>query len=521
MAEGAVVVRPGPEEKGKVVSAGELPPWEVSDLPEPPPFTFPNVLAVIGPGAILLGTSIGSGEWLLGPATVASYGLAMFWIVTVSAILQVFLNMEFLRYTLYSGEPIFTGFMRLKPGPTFWGWFWVIMFFLQVGWPGWAGTAAGSLATLALGGRLPGPEDARLVAVFGILTFVLAAGLLLVGRRIERTLELANYFMIAWILIFLVLADVFLVPISRWGEALLGFVGFSPTRGFMLLPPGADFLLLGGFAAYTGAGGCINASLTNWARDKGWAMGGVIGYIPSLVGGQRVTLSHTGKAFQVNQATLRRWRGWWRFAGADQYGLWLCGAFLGMLLPGLLAAQFLPAGQDIRGLGIAATVANELNKVGGTFLWLNTLIVSFWILFSTQLGIIDGFVRSTTDIVWTGSRRMREMRGGDVRTVYYLMLAIVSVWGVFLLSGPLFGVNIQPVLFIQVGANWAGVCFVPLAVLTLIVNRTFLPRELQPSLMRQTLVLLCALFFLWTSASWLTDFIPKLIQNPGQYIRLT
>ena len=49
-------------------SAGKLPAWEEEDLPSPPPFNLRNALGIIGPGAILLGTSIGSGEWLLGPA---------------------------------------------------------------------------------------------------------------------------------------------------------------------------------------------------------------------------------------------------------------------------------------------------------------------------------------------------------------------------------------------------------------------------------------------------------------------
>src|SRR4030042_1316812 len=121
----------------KTISAGELPAWQVTDMPEPPAWTFGNVMKTIGPGAILLGVSIGSGEWLAGPAVVVRYGLFMLWVTTVSVLLQVILNMEFIRYTLYTGEPIYTGFMRLKPGGTFWGWFWVCMYFFQVGWPGW------------------------------------------------------------------------------------------------------------------------------------------------------------------------------------------------------------------------------------------------------------------------------------------------------------------------------------------------------------------------------------------------
>ena len=47
---------------------GELPRWDVADLPAPPAFGLRNIMAVIGPGAIMAATSIGGGEWLVGPA---------------------------------------------------------------------------------------------------------------------------------------------------------------------------------------------------------------------------------------------------------------------------------------------------------------------------------------------------------------------------------------------------------------------------------------------------------------------
>src|SRR5687767_1390615 len=96
--------------------AGRLPPWGVQELPAPPPFTLTNVLRTIGPGVIGLGLAIGSGEWLLGPSIIVSYGVAFLWITTIAVLLQVLLNLEMARYTLYSGEPIITGFMRTRPG---------------------------------------------------------------------------------------------------------------------------------------------------------------------------------------------------------------------------------------------------------------------------------------------------------------------------------------------------------------------------------------------------------------------
>src|SRR5262245_43861470 len=87
--------------------AGYGPPWEVADLPEPLPFTLRNTFRVIGPGAILLATAIGGGEWLVGPAQSVKYGMGLFWIVTVAIYLQVIFNLEGMRYALYTGEPIY------------------------------------------------------------------------------------------------------------------------------------------------------------------------------------------------------------------------------------------------------------------------------------------------------------------------------------------------------------------------------------------------------------------------------
>jgi hypothetical protein len=44
----------------------ELPPWQKADLPEPPRPRGLSWIGVCGPGVIVLGVSIGSGEFLLG-----------------------------------------------------------------------------------------------------------------------------------------------------------------------------------------------------------------------------------------------------------------------------------------------------------------------------------------------------------------------------------------------------------------------------------------------------------------------
>ena len=97
--------------------------------------------SVLGPGIIALGGSIGSGEWLLGPAITAQYGGRLLWIATIAILLQSFINTESIRYTIYTGEPMFSGYMRCKPGSRFWAFFYSGIDFFGI-WPGWAATAA-------------------------------------------------------------------------------------------------------------------------------------------------------------------------------------------------------------------------------------------------------------------------------------------------------------------------------------------------------------------------------------------
>ena len=108
----------------ETVDGGCLPDWEVADLPAPPPYRFSRAFrSVLGPGIIALGGSIGSGEWLLGPAITAQYGGRLLWIATIAILLQSFINTESIRYTIYTGEPMFSGYMRCKPGSRFWAFF--------------------------------------------------------------------------------------------------------------------------------------------------------------------------------------------------------------------------------------------------------------------------------------------------------------------------------------------------------------------------------------------------------------
>ncbi len=467
-----------------------LEPWGRATLPAPPDTRGLRLLAVVGPGAIVLGASLGSGEWLVGPAAFVKYGLSLLWVTGLAVTFQTIFNTEVVRYTLYTGEPAFTGFMRTRPGARFWAWTYAALYFLQNGWPGWAGASAGALFFLATGRAATG-GDSGAVYLVGIGAYLLCALVLVLGgRRIERTLELLNWALVAGILGTLTVLCVQYAPPARWFAAVAGFAAFdADSGGFRLLPPGADWFLIGAFAAYSGCGGVTNITLSNWARDKGYGMGQVVGYIPTLVAGKEVRLAHTGSVFEPDAASLDRWRGWWRIVRADQWGIFFPGALLGMALPAILYTAAIPAGTDLRGLAIASELAQALGQRGGQAVPLLLALVSVWILFKTQLDILEATVRSLTDMLWSASGRLRAWRGGDVRVVYSGVLLVVVGWGLFAL-----GLS-QPIVLLQLAANVAGLVMTLAPLHILRVNTTLLPAALRPSRARQAMLCAMALFY--------------------------
>lgn len=446
-------------------------------------------LGVVGPGVIVLGLSIGSGEFLLGPAVFVKHGLSLLWVTLVAVFLQTIFNLELMRYTIATGEPVFTGFMRTRPSSTLWGIVYAGFYFLQTGWPAWAATAAGAIFFL-VERRLASPADASIVYWIGCASFLFCVTILLFGKRIERTLELLNWAMVAVILTsFLALAAIF-VPGDTWLAAITGFVGYDlPTRSFDFLPVGVDFILLGALLGYAGGGGVANITLANWARDKGYGMGQRAGYIPAAVGGKKVNLAHSGFTFTPDEAAMTRWRGWWRIVRADQWGVFFIGAILGIALPALLYVTFLDRGTDIRGLGIAAALAFAIGAKAGPILAGIIALLGAWLLLKTQLDQVEAMTRAVTDILWSGSRRVRSWRGGDVRALYYTVLAAVTIWGMIALR------LAQPIVLLQIGANVAGAVFVVASLHLLYINTTLLPPELRPPLWRRVALVTMALFY--------------------------
>jgi hypothetical protein len=76
----------------------------------------------------------------------------------------------------------------------------------------------------------------------------------LIGKKIEHTLEILNWVLVSVTLTGFLLLVLFLTSPTTWVEAIIGYVGFDLQDGFNPIPPGIDPFLIGAVAGYAAPG---------------------------------------------------------------------------------------------------------------------------------------------------------------------------------------------------------------------------------------------------------------------------
>ncbi len=463
--------------------SAHFPPWDRDELPEAPAFRWRRWTLLIGPGLMMAGSNIGGGEWLLGPLVTAQYGGRVMWLATVAILVQVVYNLAVMRYTLYCGEPILIGFFRTAPGPKFWTAFYLLMDFGSL-WPYLSSNAAVPLAA-ALLGRLPGAGDDALVRAVGLAVYFSCFVPLAFGGKIYNALERVMVVKLILVLSYLGLVALLWVRWDTWwgiGSGLFRF-GALPQGDF-------NWAVLAAFAAVAGAGGLTNSAFSNYTRDKGWGMGPKVGAIPSAIGGRKIALSHTGKAFRITSESLSRWRGWLRHIRRDQWALWAPGCIIGMALPAMFSYEYIRGVPSVEGHALAAMTAQAIAARHGVLFWYLTLLCGFLVMAPTQVSQIDALCRRWTDVIWTGVRRLHRLEGNKVKYVYYMILAAYGLWGLVALR-----LTPNPMVLAIASGVMMNFALAFSALHTLYVLVTLLPRELRPGWPMRLGLLSCAAFY--------------------------
>ncbi|MCY2953078.1 MAG: Nramp family divalent metal transporter [Planctomycetota bacterium] len=500
---------------------GCLPAWSVAELPAPALFRLRNCLTLIGPGLVLVGGAIGTGEFVMGPKTAAQYGGAMLFVVILSILAQVLLNTEVMRYTLVTGEPIMTGFMRSRPGPKFWI---VLYLLLDIGswWPAQAMLAAQILVVMwyKLGPTADISPYTNTIIGVSYVVFILCGVLVLFGGKIYNTISLVITGKFLITLFFMLFTGVFFVSGAVWWKVWSSLI--DPTR----LPidqvtgkPYIDWGLISALTAYAGVGGMGNILASNFVREKGWGMGCKVGAIPSAIGGRNITLSHIGTIAPGTRENVSRFRRWFTRVGVDQYVFWACGSLLAMMLPCMIGLQYLHTDslKDAKEWQWAAAVARDF-KEGGALrqdtlaakifpasFTANTLVpavstglllIGLIIMIPGQFYTVDVTARRWTDAIWSASRRAREMETHSVKYIYYAFAAFYILLGIVILTICIPKPELTPLNMLKIAGAMANLAISACILHTLYVNHRFLPKPFRPGLGKSLSLVLAGTFFL-------------------------
>jgi len=228
-----------------------MPQWNVAELIDAPDFKFTlkNIIAMIGPGLVMGAAAVGGGEWLFGPAVTAKYGASLLWVGTVSIMFQVLYNIEISRYTLYTGEPIFTGKFRTMPGPMFW-----VFVYLLLDWGSFLPYLAVNASTAMLQLLDPSfnpdaPTAAFPLKVTSTLIYFGLAIPLFVGGKVYNSMKWIMSAKLILVFGFLLTVGICYSKPSSWVEIVGGLFQFGnlpvemgeDKNGNGQLDPGEDF----------------------------------------------------------------------------------------------------------------------------------------------------------------------------------------------------------------------------------------------------------------------------------------
>ncbi|HJO22086.1 MAG: Nramp family divalent metal transporter [Myxococcota bacterium] len=386
-------------------------------LPSPERRSLPRPVALrrmLGPSVILVGLSIGSGEFVLWPRLTVEWGFALFWACWTGVTLQFFLNMEIERWTLATGESAVIGFVRLS---RFWAPAFLLCSTVPWIWPGWA-TGAATLLSWEI--------DVPIVP--GAIAGLVACGLTLsVGPVVYRTVETIQVVLVAVIFAGLIVLTALLVEPATVGDLAAGAFRFGH------MPDGVHMPMLLGALAFAGAGGSVNLAQSNYIKDKGYGMGRWVGRITSPFTGREESGSEVGAVFEESAENEARWRVWWRNANAEHFLSFYLLALLSLALFCLVAATLLPAGsavgQDFDFIGSEAGVLAERFGPWGRHLFLATGIA---VLFSTELALLDAVARVSADLLQV-SLRLYFGRESNLSRLYFGVVWTLIAFGVLVL----------------------------------------------------------------------------------------
>lgn len=450
-----------------------MPDYARAELPR-----FPGWLAALGPGIVWMALAQGSGELIWWPYLIAKYGLAFLFLLLPACLLQWPLTFEIGRYTLLSGESIWTGFFRLSR------WFalplWVLMAasFLWFG----AFASAGGTAVAELTHLPPGMSPRGQSLFWGYATIAICTFAVLRSRGIYQLIERIMLVVALVTVAGLVIACTHPSVLQVAPEFLRATVvpAWPPTRPF----EASDTSTLLTAVTFAGLGGFWTLFYSYWVREKGVGMAAVRPAVDSSAADTSQAQAAQARTDQAQSAepsltpgsvpiesdgAVRRLRSWTRFLVVDS-GIGIFGNIVTTLLTCLLAyAVLLPKGLLPAGWEIATVQSEFFALRWGTVGKLLFLVVAAAFLGDTWLSTADAVARVNTDVIRTIFPHARRKTESRWYHTFFLILTVITC-----ATMPL----AQPGALIVISAVIGFFGTVIFSVAILVLNHRVLPRAL-------------------------------------------
>jgi hypothetical protein len=477
----------------------------------------PRLRHLIGPSVIAVGMGLGSGEFLLWPNLITVNGYSIWWLFWVGVLTQFIVLVEIERWTIATGESIFAGMARLGR-VAIWPWFLLVATFAGFFWPGWAsqsGEFTADIVTAATGREIAWQPLALLM--MAVIWIGLAVSKIVYNALERFQIGLVLLFFPALVLT-LILVRVLPSDILALAKGAVS-IGSAPQE----LLTGAQFPTLLLAVAYAGSGGTLLLAQSLWLRDKGFGAAAFQGRIAGIRG-ENEDVSETGYVFDVrNQTALARFRAWMRVSQQELLVTFVLLIILSVVITSLVVTATLGTGNTELAGNFSEMVrlqGEELALRAGQWLQIVFLLGGSFVLFSTQLGIVDTVTRITGSVFHERYGRHTKFWTLKRTFLFFLtafVLASVAIIVASWIGGETIGA-LQPNFLVLIAGPFTIASMYVFTLLIGYMNVRRLPSEIATPVSRRVGMLWAALLWGWFTAEQVSRVILAELGAPPEVL---
>ena len=289
--------------------ANSIEPLRQGDLPD----MEKSLWKMTGPGAIMVGLAVGSGELVLWPWIVARFGVVMAWAPLVAVLFQVFITLEIGRWAIATGESALSALARVSTKIIY---LFILFLLVLTALPGWGRATAATIRFLLFGLDGPGPEGSiwRTDWLWSLPITLLVWAFLLGPKRIYTGLERVVTVLVMVIFVGLIVVAVRIGTAEDLNAIASGVFTFPPV---IQLDDDFSFLRFFGATVFAGAGGFGLLFYAYYLRDKGIGMGERFPMLTIDIRGKQERSNETGYIFTETPENKKRFRDWNSFVIYD------------------------------------------------------------------------------------------------------------------------------------------------------------------------------------------------------------